>query len=92
MFLYFSIFCVDGSQRGELSSSSLSRITGKQSVTNLSKEPYITFRVRTTSPTTVCRYSSGTLEGNRKMLNADVGKLQLQLLIKYLADKLPGAV
>lgn len=44
----------------------LSRTDGKATLTNLSKEPYITFSVRTTSPTTVCRYSRGTLEGNGK--------------------------
>lgn len=73
------------SQSREVLSSSLSRTTGKMRVTNLSKEPYITFRVRTTSPTTVCRYSKGTLEGNGKMSNADLD--QLQLLIK-----LPGTM
>lgn len=31
--------------------------------TDLSKEPYITFNVRTTSPTTVCKHSRGTLQG-----------------------------
>jgi len=36
----------------------------KERQTHLSKEPYITFSVRTTSPTTVCKYSRGTLEGN----------------------------
>ena len=34
--------------------------------THLSKEPCMTLRVRTTPPTTVCRYSKGTLEDKRK--------------------------
>lgn len=36
-------------------------------LTDLSKEPYITFSVRTTSPTTVCRHSSGTLVADGKL-------------------------
>lgn len=50
----------------EASACSLSRSTGRSRPTNLSKEPYITFNVRTTSPMTVCRYSSGTLWGDQK--------------------------
>ncbi|XP_068566474.1 uncharacterized protein [Cebidichthys violaceus] len=36
----------------------------------LSKEPYMTFRVRTKSPTTVCKCSSGTLSAGRPMTNS----------------------
>ncbi len=72
--VYFALSIQNEHQRGDVSASSLSRTTGKLSLTHLSKEPYITFSVRTTSPTTVCRYSSGTLEGKRKMSNTDVDK------------------
>lgn len=44
----------------------------QDSLTRLSKEPYITFSVRTTSPTTVCRYSSGTLQAHGKKQLADI--------------------
>lgn len=69
----------------EVSTSSLSRTTGKLRPTHLSKEPYITFNVRTTSPTTVCRYSRGTLEGNRKNVKRRPGWTSADLLlIRYL--------
>ncbi len=62
----FAFSIKNDSQRGRVSTSSLSKTIEKLRLTNLSKEPYITFSVRTTSPTTVCRYSSGTLKEMEK--------------------------